>query len=63
MKLDVYIPTYPPHFPYLNKVVDMYLKSTEKAENIIISVSGYKDVNKIFFAILLILVFFSLINI
>ena len=49
MKLDVYIPTYPPHFPYLNKVVDMYLKSTEKAENIIISVSGYKDVNKIFF--------------
>jgi hypothetical protein len=49
MKLDVYIPTYPPHFRYLNKVVDMYLKSTEKADNIVISVSGYKDKNKSFF--------------
>lgn len=49
MKLDVYVPTYPPHFPYLNKIVDMYLKSTEKANNIIISVSGYRDENKSFF--------------
>ena len=49
MKLDVYIPTYKPHFKYLNKVVDMYLNSTEKPDNIVISVSDYKDMDKILF--------------
>jgi len=49
MKLDVYIPTYKPHFKYLNKLVDMYLKSTETPDNIVISVSNYVESDKSLF--------------
>ena len=49
MKLDVYIPTYQPHYKYLERVVDMYLNSTEKPNNIVISISGYKENDKKFF--------------
>ena len=49
MKTDVFITTYPPHFNYLNRIVDMYLNSTVKPDNIVISVSSYNENQKNFF--------------